>query len=97
MDTRDILTVKLRRKSEGENVNFIVNHHPSKFGGSKASEGRRTAVMKSLSELCDSLLKLPENAEIVAMGDLFIEWDREANRVYMTGPAEVSFEGEIQL
>lgn len=30
-------------------------------------------------------------------GDLFIEWDREANRVYMTGPAEVSFEGEIQL
>lgn len=69
MDTRDILTVKLRRKSDGENVNFIVNHHPSKFGGSKASEGRRTVVMKSLSELCDSLLKSPENAEIVAMGD----------------------------
>ncbi len=69
MNTRDILTVRLRRKSDGENVNFIVNHHPSKFGGSKASEGRRTAVMKSLSELCDSLLKLPENAEIVAMGD----------------------------
>lgn len=69
MDTRDILTVRLRRKSDGENVNFIVNHHPSKFGGSKASEGRRTAVMKSLSELCDSLLKSPENAEIVAMGD----------------------------
>ncbi len=30
-------------------------------------------------------------------GDLQIEWDREANKVYMTGPAEVSFEGEIQL
>jgi len=69
MNTRDILTVGLRRKSDGENVNFIVNHHPSKFGGSKASEGRRTTVMKSLSELCDSLLKSPENAEIVAMGD----------------------------
>lgn len=69
MDTRDILTVRLLRKSDGENVNFIVNHHPSKFGGSKASEGRRTVVMKSLSELCDSLLKSPENAEIVAMGD----------------------------
>ena len=40
MDTRDILTVRLRRKSDGENVNFIVNHHPSKFGGSKASECR---------------------------------------------------------
>lgn len=30
-------------------------------------------------------------------GDLLIEWDREANKVYMTGPAEVSFDGEIQL
>lgn len=30
-------------------------------------------------------------------GDLQIEWDREANKVYMTGPAEVSFEGEIQI
>lgn len=30
-------------------------------------------------------------------GDLFIEWDRDANKVYMTGPAEVSFDGEIYL
>ena len=30
-------------------------------------------------------------------GDLFIEWNREENKVYMTGPAEVSFDGEIQL
>lgn len=30
-------------------------------------------------------------------GDLQIEWDREENKVYMTGPAEVSFEGEIKL
>ncbi len=28
-------------------------------------------------------------------GDLMIEWDREANKVYMTGPAEVSFDGEF--
>lgn len=28
-------------------------------------------------------------------GDLQIEWDRKKNKVYMTGPAEVSFEGEI--
>ncbi len=28
-------------------------------------------------------------------GDLQIEWNREENKVYMTGPAEVSFEGEI--
>ena len=30
-------------------------------------------------------------------GDLLIEWDRDANKVYMTGPAEVSFEGEIKI
>lgn len=29
-------------------------------------------------------------------GDLEIEWDREHNKVYMTGPAEVSFDGEIR-
>lgn len=27
-------------------------------------------------------------------GDLEIEWDREKNKVYMTGPAEVVFDGE---
>lgn len=30
-------------------------------------------------------------------GDLKIEWDQEANKVYMTGPAEVVFDGEIRL
>ena len=30
-------------------------------------------------------------------GDLKIEWDLEANKVYMTGPAEVVFDGEIRL
>lgn len=28
-------------------------------------------------------------------GALFIEWDRETDRVYMTGPAETVFEGEV--
>ena len=30
-------------------------------------------------------------------GDLQIEWDKDADKVYMTGPAEVSFDGEINL
>ncbi len=30
-------------------------------------------------------------------GDLMIEWDREENLVYMTGPAEISFEGTIEI
>ena len=30
-------------------------------------------------------------------GDLKIKWDREENLVYMTGPAEIVFEGEVQI
>lgn len=30
-------------------------------------------------------------------GDLLIQWDRETNHVYMTGPAEIVFQGEIEL
>lgn len=30
-------------------------------------------------------------------GDLLIEWDKEADKVYMTGPAKVVFDGEIDL
>lgn len=40
---------------------------------------------------------LTEDAVTVKLlgGDLFIQWDRQQNIVYMTGPAEVSFDGEI--
>lgn len=42
---------------------------------------------------------LTENQVTVKLlgGDLLIEWDRDVNKVYMTGPAEVSFEGEIKI
>ena len=30
-------------------------------------------------------------------GDLQIKWDREENLVYMTGPAEIVFEGEVEI
>ncbi len=40
---------------------------------------------------------LTENAVTVRLlgGELFIEWDREKNLVYMTGPAVTVFEGEV--
>lgn len=42
---------------------------------------------------------LTENQVTVKLlgGDLKIEWDREADRVYMTGPATVVFDGEIDI
>jgi diaminopimelate epimerase len=30
-------------------------------------------------------------------GDLKIRWDKEKNTVFMTGPAAVVFDGEIEL
>ncbi len=42
---------------------------------------------------------LTENVVTVKVlgGELLIEWDREANLVYMTGPAVTVFEGEVSL
>lgn len=71
MNTRDMLHVRMRRLSDGRIYDFIVNHHPSKFGGAKESEGRRASVMKSLRAVCDSLMSVREEnyVGIMAMGD----------------------------
>ena len=73
MSTRDILHVKLRCISDGSVYDFIVNHHPSKFGGSRESEGRRAAAMETLASMCDSLNLVSAGQQsykgIVAMGD----------------------------
>lgn len=67
--SRDILHIRM--KTGHSSLDFIVNHHPSKFGGEKVSESKRKAAMTSLSSLCDSLLNDPpsEYSGIVAMGD----------------------------
>ncbi len=72
LKTRDILCVRMRL-SDGREMDFIVNHHPSKFGGDRESEGRRTAAMRALKEVCDSLM-CPDTGgavsrDIIAMGD----------------------------
>lgn len=62
--TRDILHVGMCI-ADGSRADFIVNHHPSKFGGEDESEGRRNAAMTALKELCDSL----SSDTVIAMGD----------------------------
>ncbi|MGN1210416.1 MAG: hypothetical protein ACI4TM_01935 [Candidatus Cryptobacteroides sp.] len=69
MDTRDILQVCLQEREYGGYIHFIVNHHPSKFGGAKESQGRRVAVMEALKSVCDSLDEVSGGVPIVAMGD----------------------------
>ena len=65
--TRDILQVCLK-SGMGQNINLIVNHHPSKFGGAGASAARREAAMLTSRQLGDSLVAVGE-PHIVAMGD----------------------------
>ena len=64
MATRDILHARMK-VSNGIFFDFIVNHHPSKYGGAKESEDRRNAVMSTLRHICDSL----KYEDIIAMGD----------------------------
>lgn len=62
--TRDILYAGMRL-ADSCSLDFIVNHHPSKYGGEKESGGRREAAMQALKDLADSL----GNKNIIAMGD----------------------------
>lgn len=64
MRTRDILYARMCL-SNGFKADFIVNHHPSKFGGEEESRGRRNAAMVTLKHLCDSA----ECDNIIVMGD----------------------------
>ena len=66
--TRDMLQVLLE-DDMGRKYNLIVNHHPSKYGGSQASEGRRYAAMDALKEMCDSLSIVDHGVPVIAMGD----------------------------
>ena len=67
LSTRDILHAEMYLPAKGS-IHFIVNHHPSKYGGEKESEHKRAIVMSSLKVLCDSL-KTSGQENIVSMGD----------------------------
>ena len=55
MATRDMLHVCLRNMNSGHDYDFIVCHHPSKFGGEKVSGPKRDAAMGALVHMCDSI------------------------------------------
>lgn len=67
-DTRDQLVVT--GNFDGEQMHFIVNHWPSRYGGEKRSIPFRAAAAKVSRHIIDSLLKINKKAKIVHMGDL---------------------------
>lgn len=49
-----------------------------------------TAVAAMLNGFCEEEVQIH-----LLCGDLTIEWNKESNHVFMTGPAEIVFDGEI--
>ena len=66
--TRDQLLVT--GTLDGEEINIIVNHWPSRSGGEKKSSKYREAAGYLNRKIMDSLFKINPNAKIITMGDL---------------------------
>ncbi|ENA1807437.1 endonuclease/exonuclease/phosphatase family protein [Flavobacterium psychrophilum] len=66
--TRDILLVT--GLLDGDEINVIVNHWPSRSGGEKKSSPFREAAGRMDRKIMDSIYKVNPNAKIINMGDL---------------------------
>ena len=106
--TRDMLQVLLE-DDMGQKYNLIVNHHPSKYGGSESSEGRRKAVMMALKEMCDSLSAADSGVPVIAMGDFNDTPDGEqfeilngvlvnmSDSLFQAGRGTIRYQGKWEL
>jgi len=66
--TRDQLLVT--GKLLGQEVNVIVNHWPSRYGGEERSRPSRKAAAELTRSIVDSLVNINNNANVIVMGDL---------------------------
>ncbi len=66
--TRDILLVT--GFLDGEEINIMVNHWPSRSGGEKRSSPFREAAGRLAKKAMDSIYKINPKAKIILMGDL---------------------------
>jgi hypothetical protein len=66
--TRDILLVT--GFLDGEEINILVNHWPSRSGGEKKSSPFREAAGRLDRKIMDSIYKVNPEAKIICMGDL---------------------------
>ncbi|MBO4340836.1 MAG: hypothetical protein J5835_05360 [Bacteroidales bacterium] len=104
MATRDILLAHFTDMA-GEDLAVLVNHHPSKYGGSSSGPRRRMAVER-LKAVKDSLLG--EGVErIIAAGDFndtpdnplydFLEMDNLALPLHRQGLGTIKYDGRWEL
>ena len=111
--TRDILHVEMKLKYPCDGhwiADFIVNHHPSKFGGEEESTKKRMAAMHMMKQLVDSLNCIrPAPTVIISMGDFndtpdspafgIIEGtlDNKAVSLHEKGRGTIRYEGKWEL
>ena len=82
-------------------IHILVNHHPSKFSGEKASMHGRELAMIALRDVCDSIARVSD-APIVAMGDFNDTPDGrqfsilEGRLLNLAGPLAAKGEGSIR-
>lgn len=108
LQTRDILHACLKSPENGLVFDFMVNHHPSKFGGASESENKRNSAMTALKELCDSV-QSSGSRRIIAMGDFNDTPDasafdiiapvlvNKAGCLYERGEGTIRYEGKWDL
>lgn len=91
--TRDILVVRgiLNKK---DTICILVNHWPSRMGGTEQSDPKRMAAAKTAERICDSLMKLYPKGEIISMGDYNDEPTDESIRSLVGGPDPSGFARE---
>lgn len=65
MKTREMLHICLKDLDTRVTYDYIVCHHPSKFGGEESSGPKRFSAINALKEMCDSL----GNHNLIVMGD----------------------------
>ncbi len=107
LPTRDILLAHFRQ-GDGRDLAILVNHHPSKYGGSAVSEPRRKRAVERLRFLSDSLQRLGVE-RVVALGDFNDTPDAPLYQVlepslqnlslplFERGEGTIRFEGEWEL
>ena len=105
IETRDMLHVCLKHRQNGLIYDYIVCHHPSKFGGEESSRPKRLAAMTALKEMCDSL----GNRNIIAMGDFndvpsAVQFNalencltNKSDSLYAAGRGTIRYEGKWEL
>jgi exonuclease III len=66
--TRDLLLVSMK-KDKKDTIYIIVNHFPSRSGGTEATEPKRVFVASKCRTILDSILSINYKSKIILMGD----------------------------